>query len=68
MSGNWKETVLNYWRSGLPESEIVRAVEVAMENKSMSADMIYRYFCGVARNKVQSLSERAAKLIEGGEV
>lgn len=68
LSPNWKETVLNYWRAGLPTSEIAHSVDIAMHKKGVPLDAVYHYFCGVARNKLRKLSEVAAQLIEDGEV
>lgn len=67
-SYNWRETVLNYWRSGLPVGELIDAVQTAMNKDDLELRAVYPYFCGVSRNKVKNLSEIAARLIEDGEV
>ena len=68
LSLNWQETVLNYWRSGLPSEQIIWSVNRAMERKSVVAEVKFQYFCGIARNKLSDLTEIAAHLIESGEV
>jgi len=68
ISSNWEKTVLNYKRAGLTEVALVESIKSAMDKTGIAPESRYPYFCGVARNKVESLAELAAELIESGEV
>lgn len=68
ISSNWERTVLNYHRSGLTVAALDDAIATAMRKKGLPLESRYPYFCGVVRNKLQSLTEAAAELIERGEV
>lgn len=68
LSDNWEETVLNYWRAGLPLPEITKSINSAMRRDSVVAAAKFQYFCGIARNKLNALAEVAAQLIESGDI
>lgn len=64
---DWRTKIRSLYEIGLPLDVLLESVEIAMASKA-SPESTFRYFCGVTRNKVQALQERARDLIEGGGV
>jgi hypothetical protein len=60
----WQNTVDNLLRAGLPMATLEECVEVAMGQRRVSAENVFRYMCGVAWRKVHELRERASELTQ----
>ena len=60
----WQNTVDNLLRAGLPMAVLEECVEVAMGQRRVSAENVFRYMCGVAWRKVRELRERAGELVQ----
>lgn len=59
----WQGTVDNLLRAGLPMAVLEECVEIAMGQRRVSAENVFRYMCGVAWRKVHELRERASELV-----
>jgi hypothetical protein len=64
----WQSTVDNLLRAGLPMALLEECVEIAMGQRRVSAENVFRYMCGVAWRKVHELRERAGELVNGEPV
>jgi HNH endonuclease len=62
----WQNTVDNLLRAGLPMAVLEQCVEIAMGQRRVSAENVFRYMCGVAWRKVRELRERAGETVQGG--
>jgi hypothetical protein len=65
MPSDWKSTVLNYVRKGLPRDEILDACQIAQA--ATYTEYRWAYFCGVAKKKLERLQDIAAELLEAGD-
>ena len=61
----WQNTVDNLLRAGLPMAVLEECVEIAMGQRRVAADNVFRYMCGVAWRKVHELRERAGEMVQG---
>lgn len=43
----WRESIAAFYRAGLPEAQMVKAVGVAMGKQNVTPSATFRYFCGV---------------------
>lgn len=62
---DWKSTVLNYMRRGLPREEIMDACQIAQDARY--TDYRWAYFCGVVKRKLERMQDIAAELLEAGD-
>lgn len=62
-SSNWRQTVLGFYRSGLPEVQIFELVRVSMESTA-AVENKWRYYCGCVRNAVRQLHDTALEILE----
>lgn len=60
---DWRATVLNWRRSGLPEELMAEALYIAMNAKGVANDNVFRYMCGVTRNQLRKIHDRAAQIM-----
>lgn len=56
--------VPSYLKKGLPDVEICDAIEIAASAKIPDSAR-FKYFCGVCRNKLVAIQERALQIFEG---
>ncbi len=66
--GNWRQSILKFVQSGFALEFQAPLIEVAMTNRSVQPDDIWRYFCGCCWNRIGDIREHALRLIEDGEV
>jgi hypothetical protein len=59
----WQNTVDSFLKSGLPMTVLEECIEIAMGQRRVPAENVFRYMCGVAWRKVQELRERASELV-----
>lgn len=62
IAGNWRSSVEQFLAAGLPLSELIALIEVAMGAKTTDE---WRYFCGCAWRRVREAQERAAEILRG---
>lgn len=63
---NWRATVVNYARQGLPLDQISHAASVALNARGVNSSARFPYFCGVCRKKVERLHEAARSIMDAG--
>lgn len=63
---NWKQSVMTFHKSGLPEVQILNLITVAMESKAQPANT-WRYYCGCVWNAVRTLQDTALALLEADD-
>ncbi len=63
----WRDSLAAFYRAGLPEASLLRAVDVAMGKDSVSAASTFRYFCGVCWRMLDEQREVAKALIAAEE-
>ena len=62
LPGDWKPTLDRFLTAGLPMPVLLEAVDIAMAAKKLRTDRVFRYFCGVAWNRVADLQSHAREL------
>lgn len=60
---NWRATVVNWRRSGLSEELMADALYIAMNAKGVTNDSVFRYMCGVVKNQLRKIHDRAAQIM-----
>jgi HNH endonuclease len=60
----WRQTVDNLLGAGLPMTVLEECIEIAMAQRRVAAENVFRYMCGVAWRKVGELRERASELVQ----
>jgi HNH endonuclease len=69
----WQQTVRGLLSAGLPMTVLEECVEIAMGQRKVTEENVFRYMCGVAWKKVREIQDRAREIaqdgadIEGGE-
>jgi hypothetical protein len=66
LPSNWEEVLWGLLDSGLSSLTIADCMRVALTTRGV--DERFRYFIGIARNRLAELHQQAQKLIENGEV
>ncbi len=66
MPGDWDTAVAGLLAAGLPEAIIKDSMQIALTAR-VAADR-FRYFLGVARNRLADLHAEAQRLLDSGEV
>lgn len=61
---HWQGSVRTWFNRGLPIEAMVESVDIAMSATHIAPENVWRYFCGVAWNKVNKLEQRAKELLE----
>lgn len=61
---DWQTTIESFAQSGLSETELVEAVEVTMGARGVYNRNLWRYFCGVCRQKLRNRQAVARALLE----
>jgi len=56
---DWKPTIWQWYASGLPIAELEDAVTIAASNGMVQPDAVFRYVCGVVRNKIERMHDGA---------
>jgi hypothetical protein len=64
LEDGWKSSIDNFREAGLPIEVWPDIIEKAMTNKTVKAENLFRYSCGIAWRMVRELQERA-KVITG---
>ena len=64
MDPGWRSTVDSLLAAGLPMSLLEECIEIAMGQRRVAADNVFRYMCGVAWRKVREIQERARELAQ----
>ncbi|MEU4502616.1 HNH endonuclease [Streptomyces sp. NPDC024089] len=65
LPADWKSSIERFRQAGLPIEVWADIVERAMTNKTVRADNLFRYCCGIAWRMISELHDRA-KSIAGG--
>lgn len=63
---DWKVTIWGYYTAGLPIVEVQDAVTIAAGNQMVAFDSVFRYMCGVLKNKIERQHDGARALVDGG--
>lgn len=66
LPSNWAGLVAAMLAAGMPDPMVTDAMRIALTTRGV--DDRFRYFLGVARNRLSELHEQARKLIEDGEI
>lgn len=66
LPNNWASTIAGMLAGGLPDALVTDAMQVALTSRGV--DNRFRYFIGIARNRLAEIHAQAQKLIEDGEV
>lgn len=61
---DWAVTIDTLMARGLPPEIIPECVSVAMENRTVTTENKFRYFCGIAWRKLDQLSEQAKEIFD----
>jgi hypothetical protein len=61
----WQQTVDSLLSAGLPMAILEECVEIAMGQRRVAEENVFRYMCGVAWNKVSELQGRAREITTG---
>lgn len=64
LSYNYATIIDNWLASGLPKSVILDCLDISLSRRNVAHDAVFAYMCGIARNKIADLHEKARKLIE----
>lgn len=65
---SWEDSIRQFTKAGLSLDDLTRAVDAAMAKPRVSANLRWRYFCGVAWRTLSDRQARARRLIESGAV
>lgn len=60
----WRQTVDSLLSAGLPMGVLEECIQVAMSQRKVAEDNVFRYMCGVAWRKVSELQQRARELAQ----
>lgn len=60
---NWMTSVANFAKQGLPEELLADALYIAMNNKKIPNEQVFRYMCGICWRRVREIQERAAEIM-----
>lgn len=67
LPSDWKSTIWSFYASGLPATELEDAVTIAAGNQMVKVDSVFRYLCGVVKNKIERQNEGARAFIDAGD-
>lgn len=59
----WKTSLDNFREAGLPQDVWPDIIEKTITNKTVKADNLFRYACGIAWRMVRELQERASVIV-----
>jgi len=62
----WRSTVDSLLSAGLPMTMLEECIQIAMSQRRVAEDNVFRYMCGVAWRKVGELQQRARELTQDG--
>lgn len=65
LPADWTSAAASWIRRGLSPEEAHECVAIAVSNRSVRADAIFAYACGVARKKLEPIEARARAIFEG---
>lgn len=60
----WRDSIAAFYKAGLPEASLLRAVDIAMNRDNVRPDATFRYFCGVCWRMLDEQREVARALLE----
>lgn len=63
LEAGWKSSIDNFREAGLPIEVWPDIIEKAMTNKTVKAENLFRYSCGIAWRMVRGLQERARVIV-----
>lgn len=63
---DWRERVVVMLNAGLPMDDLLDATRIAFASKT--ADNVFYYMLGVARNKLAELNDRARQILDRGGI
>lgn len=66
LPADWQGTIWSYYASGLPIVELEDAVTIAAGNQMVRPDAVFRYMCGVVKNKIERQNDGARAIIDAG--
>lgn len=59
----WRDSIVAFYRAGLPATQMVRAVDIAMGKTSVETAATFRYFCGICWRMLDEQREAAKALL-----
>ena len=68
LPSDWTGTIWSFYASGLPIAELEDAVTISAGNQMVKVDSVFRYMCGVVKNKIERQHEGAAAIVEEGDL
>lgn len=63
MPNGWRDSVGSFYKAGLPEAQMVRAIQVAMSKDSVAPAATFRYFCGVCWRMLDDIRAVAVSIL-----
>jgi DNA-directed RNA polymerase subunit RPC12/RpoP len=60
---NWRRSIQRFAEAGLPEELLADALWIAMQNKRIPNDAVFRYMCGICWKKIRDIQDRAAEIM-----
>lgn len=63
LEDGWKSSIDNFREAGLPAEVWPDIIEKAMTNKTVKAENLFRYSCGIAWRMIRELQERARVIV-----
>ncbi len=67
LPGDWEATIWSYYSNGLPIAELEDAVTIAAGNQMVRPDSVFRYMCGVVKNKIERQTDGARAVLDAGD-
>lgn len=61
---DWAQSVDSFLAAGLPIQALIDCIEPAMTNRKVQSENTFRYFCGVARRKIEKLHDSARAAVD----
>ncbi|MGW1102763.1 HNH endonuclease [Streptomyces sp. NPDC002540] len=63
LPADWKTSLERFRQAGLPQEAWPDIIEKAMTNKTVKADNIFRYCCGIAWRMISDLQDSARRIV-----
>jgi len=67
LPGDWDQTMRAWLRAGLTADDCYDCMAIALAKPYVNARGVFAYACGIARNKIAAIQERAKAYYEAGE-
>lgn len=67
LPADYRSSIDGWLESGLLPSALHEAMEIAVGNRGVRHEDVFRYMVGVIKNKLTAIHERAREILEGGD-